>query len=85
MQCDIYQETSLTWGFPGGSAGKESACDAGDLGSIPALERSPGEGNGLKNYMDCIVHGIFDLAIKSLNKVRRLKNNTVIAEKKAFK
>ena len=32
-------------GFPGGSAGKESACDARDLGSIPRLGRSPGEGN----------------------------------------
>ena len=33
-------------GFPGGSAGKESACNAGDHGSIPGLRRSPGEGNG---------------------------------------
>ena len=33
-------------GFPGGSAGKESACNAGDLDSIPELGRSPGEGNG---------------------------------------
>ena len=33
-------------GFPGGSAGKESACNAGDLGSIPGLGRSPGEGKG---------------------------------------
>ena len=32
-------------GFPGGSAGKESACRAGDPGSIPRLVRSPGEGN----------------------------------------
>ena len=32
-------------GFPGGSAGKESACNAGDLGSIPGLGGSPGEGN----------------------------------------
>ena len=32
------------WGFPGGSDGKESACNAGDLGSIPDLGRSPGEG-----------------------------------------
>ena len=32
-------------GFPGGSGGKESACYAGDLGSIPGLGRSPGEGN----------------------------------------
>ena len=33
-------------GFSGGSAGKESACNAGDLGSIPGLGRSPGEGKG---------------------------------------
>jgi len=33
-------------GFPGDSAGKESACNAGDLGSTPGLGRSPGEGNG---------------------------------------
>ena len=46
-------------GFPGGSDGKESACNAGDLGSIPGLGRSPGNGNGnplqdscLKNSMD---------------------------------
>ena len=52
-------------GFPGGSAGKESACNAGDLSSIPGLGRSPGEGNGyplqysgLENSMDCIVHGV---------------------------
>ena len=44
------------------SAGKESACNAGDLGSIPGLGRSPGEGkgyplqySGLENSMDCIV------------------------------
>ena len=52
-------------GFPGGSAGKESACNAGDLGSIPGLGRFPGEGNsyplqysGLENSMDCIAHGV---------------------------
>ena len=51
--------------FPCGSAGKESAYNAGDLGSIPRLGRSPGEGKGyplqyssLKNSMDCIVHGV---------------------------
>ena len=33
-------------GFPGGSDGIESACNAGDLGSIPGSGRSPGEGNG---------------------------------------
>ena len=49
-------------GFPDGSAGKESACNAGDLGLIPGLGRSPGEGkgyplqySGLENSMDCIV------------------------------
>ena len=53
------------YGLPCGSAGKESACNAGDLGSIPGLERSPGEVNsypfqysGLENSMDCIVHGV---------------------------
>ena len=56
-------------GFPGGSDG-ESTCNAGDLGSIPELERSPGEGNGnplqyscLENPMDtgawwAIDHGV---------------------------
>ena len=53
-----------TVGSPGGSAGKESG-NAGDLGSIPGLGRSPGEGkgypiqySGLENFMDCIVHGV---------------------------
>ena len=55
----------LKLGFPGGSAGKESACNAGDLGSIPELGRSPEEGtgyplqySGLENSMDCIVLGV---------------------------
>ena len=37
---------SHIWGFPGGSEGKASACNAGDPGLIPRLGRSPGEGNG---------------------------------------
>ena len=57
-------------GFSGGSDGKESACNAGDLGSVPGWERSPGEGNGnprqyssLENPMDRVaccatIHGI---------------------------
>ena len=40
---EVYQ---FYQGFPYGSVGKESACSAGDLGSIPGLERSPGEGKG---------------------------------------
>ena len=48
--------TPVFLGFPCGSAGKESACNAGDLGSIPGVGRSPGEGKGssiLENSMDC--------------------------------
>ena len=56
--------------FPGGSVGKETACNAGDLGSAPGSGRSPGERNGkplqyscLANSMDrgawwAIVHGV---------------------------
>ena len=57
--------TPVFLGFPCGSAGKESACNEGSLGSIPGLGRSPGEGkryplqySGLENSMDCIVHGV---------------------------
>ena len=52
-------------GFPCGSAGKESTCNAGDLDSIPGLGRYPGERkvyplqySGLKNSIDFIVHGV---------------------------
>ena len=53
--------TPVFLGFPCGSADKESTCNAGDLGSIPGLGRSPGEGkgyplqySGLENSMDSI-------------------------------
>ena len=42
------------WGFPGGSDGKEFACNAGDQGSIPGLGRSPGEGNGNPLQYSCL-------------------------------
>ena len=41
-------------GFPGGSDGKESACNVGDLGSIPGLGRSPGEGIGNPLQYSCL-------------------------------
>ena len=41
-------------GFPGGSDGKESACNAGDVGSIPGLGRSPGDGNGNPLQYSCL-------------------------------
>ena len=57
--------TPVLLGFPCCSAGKESACNVRDLGSIPGLGRSPREGkgyplqySGLENSMDCIVHGV---------------------------
>ena len=56
---------SVFLGFPCGSAGKETPCNVGDLGSIPGLGRSPGEGKGyplqyssLENSMDYIVCGV---------------------------
>ena len=56
--------TPVFLGFPGGSAGKESTYNVGDLDLIPGLGRSPGEGkgypfqsSGLENSLDCIVHG----------------------------
>jgi len=67
--CSIFNELSfitdnldtfnIYYGFPGGSEGKESACNVGDLGLISGLGGSPGEGNGcplqysgLENSMD---------------------------------
>ena len=57
--------TPVFLGFPCGSAGKESTCNAGDLCSIHELGRFPGEGKGsllqypgLENSMNCIVHGV---------------------------
>ena len=44
----------LVWGFPGGSDGKESTCNAGDPGSISGLGRSPGERNGNPLQYSCL-------------------------------
>ena len=61
----LLRPTPVYLGFPCDSAGKESAFNKGDLGSIPRLGRSPGEGKGhplqyldLENSMDSIVYGI---------------------------
>ena len=60
-----YHICSIFLGFPYGSASKESAFNAGDLGLIPGLGKSPGEGKGyplqfsdLENSMDYIIHGV---------------------------
>ena len=59
------QLSNFHFHFPDGSEGKEYAFSAGDLGSIPGLGRSPGEGkgypfqySGLENSMGCIVHEV---------------------------
>ena len=76
---DKYHVISLIWDFPCGSDSKESACNAGDLGSIPGLGRSPGERNGnppqyscLENPMDsrdcqATVHGVAKSRIRLSN------------------
>ena len=65
IQLLISLECNGVMGFPVDSGGKESACNVEDLGSIPGLGRSPGEGkgyslqySGLENTMDYIVHGV---------------------------
>ena len=70
-------------GFPGGLDGKESACNVGDLGSIPGLGRSPGERNGyslqysgLENSMDCTVH----VVAKSWTRLKRLSSSSSRAQ-----
>ena len=77
-----WTETMLFWGglvsyqgFPGSSTGKESACNAGDLGLIPGLGRSPGEGNGhplqysgLENSMD---RGAWQATAHGVAKIQR--------------
>ena len=61
----IFASIKIYLGFPCGSAGKESTCNVGDLGSIPRLGKSPGEGkgyplqySGLENSMDCTAHRV---------------------------
>ena len=83
-------------GLPCGSAGKESACNAGDLGSIPGLGRCPGEGkgsplqcSGLENSVVCNIHGAaksltwlsnFDSLTHSLTTTLKREGNTGISE-----
>ena len=60
-------------GFSGGSDGKESACNAGDPGSIPGLERSPGEGNGNPLQYACLENpidrGVWRATVHGVTKV----------------
>ena len=51
------QQPDLSYLIPGGSEAKESACNAGDLDSIPGSGRSPGEGNGYPLQCSCLEKG----------------------------
>ena len=58
--------------FPGGSESKESACSAGDLGSVPGLLRSPGEGNGNTLQHSCLENSM-DGGTMGLQRVKHIK------------
>ena len=66
-------------GFPGSSAGKESACNAGDLGSIPGLGRSPGEGKGYPLQYACLENsmdgGAWQATVHRVSKSRTQLSN----------
>ena len=76
-------------GFPSGSDGKESACNEGDLGSIPGSGRSPGEGNGYPLQYSCLgnpmdrghwwatVHGVAEESdtTEKLNNYRKINTS----------
>ena len=53
-ELDFFYPVMCQEGFPGGSDGKESACNLGDPGVIPGLERSPGEANGNPLQYSCL-------------------------------
>ena len=66
-------------GFPGGSDGKEFACNAGDPGSIPGSGRSPGEGNSNPLQYSCLENpmdgGAWQTTVHGVAKSRTLNNN----------
>ena len=69
------------WEFPCSSVGKESACNAGDLGSIPRSGRSPGEGNGNTLQYSCLENPIDRGAWKAtVHGVSRVGHNCGVGE-----
>ena len=71
--------TPVFLGFPCGWAGKEAACNAGDLGSIPGLARSPGEGNSNPLQYSCLENsldrGAWQATVHGVTKSRTWLNN----------
>jgi len=79
--------TPVFLGFPGGSARKESACNAGDLGSIAGLERSPGEGKGYPLQYSGLekFHGLYrPWGLKELDTTERLSLHKEVQETCSF-
>ena len=66
------------WGFPGGSSGKESACNAGDMGFFLGSGRSLGEGNGYLLHYSCMENsmgsGIWQATVHGVAKSQTLLN-----------
>jgi len=66
-------------GFPGGSDGKESTCNGGDLGLIPGSGRSPGEGNSYPLQYSCLENsmdrGAWQTVVHEVAKSQTLLNN----------
>ena len=58
LEIESLQMSKSRRGFPGASEGRESACNSGDMGSIPGLRRSPGEGNGYSLQYSCLYNPV---------------------------
>ena len=58
----------MCWDFPGSSDGKESACNAGDPGSIPGSGRSPREGNDNLLQYSCLDRGVWWAIVQGVSK-----------------
>ena len=78
----IHYPILCPWGFPCGSAGRESACNVGDLGSISGLGRSPGEGkgyphqySGLENSMSCMYSPCDRKELDTTERLSQVTNN----------
>ena len=69
-----FHKVRLSMGFPGGSDGKKSACNAGDLGLIPGLGRSPGGGHGNPLQYSCLenlmVRGPWQATVPRVTKIQ---------------
>ena len=82
MNSYILKSSNVLRDFPGDSESKESACNAGDSGSIPGSGRSPGEGNGNPLYHSCLENfmdrGTWQAIVHKIPKTQTRLTNTHI-------